>query len=121
MILGVLSFRQFGGTYAIWLLALWIGIGFVFQGVAAAATAISHRELPGRGWAIFLGVISPIAGLVVLAWPFDSIAVLAIVAGIWLVIIGMTEIISAFATRNDLRKAGEVVAGMAQGAPQRAA
>ena len=121
LILGVLSFRQFGGTYAIWLLALWIGIGFVFQGVAAAATAISHRELPGRGWAIFLGVISLIAGVVVLAWPFDSIAVLAIVAGIWLVIIGMTEIVSAFATRNDLKKTGKAVAGMVHGAPERAA
>jgi len=66
-------------------------------------------------------VISLIAGVVVLAWPFDSIAVLTIVAGIWLVIIGMTEIISAFATRNDLKKAGKAFAGMAHGAPQRAA
>jgi len=119
LILGVLSFRHFGGAYAIWLFALWIGIGFVFRGVAVAASAISHRELPARAWAIFLGVISPIAGLVVLAWPFDSIAVLAIVAGIWLVIIGMTEIVSAFATRNDLKKAGKAMAGMAQGGPQR--
>lgn len=121
LILGVLSFRHFGGTYAIWLLALWIGIGFIFQGVAAAATAISHRELPGRGWAIFFGVISLIAGVVVLAWPFDSIAVLAIVAGIWLVIIGMIEIVSAFATRNDLKKAGKAVAGLAGEAAQRVA
>ena len=40
---------------------------------------------------------------------------------IWLVIIGMTEIVSAFATRNDLKKAGKAVAGMTRGAPERAA
>ncbi len=121
LVLGIFSFRHFGGAYAVWLLALWIGVGFVFQGVAAAAIAVSHKELPGRGWTIFFGVLSLIAGVVVLGWPFDSIAVLAIVAGVWLVIIGMTEIVSAFATRNDLKKAEKAVTGIAHGAPQRAA
>jgi uncharacterized membrane protein HdeD (DUF308 family) len=121
LILGVVSFRHFGGTYAVWLLALWIGIAFVFQGVAAAATAISHKELPGRGWTISLGVLSLIAGVIVLGWPFSSIAVLAIVAGIWLVIIGINEIVIAFATRNDLKKAARAVTGIAHGAPQPAA
>ncbi|MGZ4511081.1 MAG: HdeD family acid-resistance protein [Mycobacterium sp.] len=121
VVLGIFSFRHFGGAYAVWLLALWIGVGFVFQGVAAAAIAVSHKELPGRGWAILFGVLSLIAGVVVLAWPFDSIAVLVIVAGIWLVIIGVTEIVSAFAMRNDLNKGAKAVTGMAQGAPERAA
>jgi uncharacterized membrane protein HdeD (DUF308 family) len=46
-----------------------------------------------------------LAGIVVLGWPFGSIVVLALVTGIWLVIIGIARIISAFRTR----KAGEAV------------
>jgi len=41
-----------------------------------------------RSWP---GIISVLAGLVVLVWPFDSIAVLTLAAGIWLVIIGITQ------------------------------
>ncbi|HTY34608.1 HdeD family acid-resistance protein [Mycobacterium sp.] len=121
LVLGIFSFRHFGGGYAVWLLAVWIGVGFVFQGVAATTIGVSHKELPGRGWTIVCGVLSLIAGVVVLGWPFDSIAVLAIVAGVWLVIIGLTEIVMAFAARSDLNRAGKVVTGMAHGARQRAA
>ena len=55
VVLGVLAFRHFGQGYAVLLLAIWIGVGFIFQGVAEAVLAISHPELPGRGWHIFLG------------------------------------------------------------------
>src|SRR6187455_2794252 len=73
LILAVLAFRHFGEGYAILLLAIWIAVGFIFRGVAATATAISDPALPGRGGAIFFGIISILAGIVVLAWPFDSI------------------------------------------------
>ena len=46
------------------------------------------------------GIISVIAGLVMLVWPIDSIAVLTLAAGIWLIIIGITQIIQAFQTRK---------------------
>ena len=36
------------------LLAIWIGVGFIFQGVAESRLAISYRQLPDRGWHIFL-------------------------------------------------------------------
>ena len=108
LILGVLVFRQLGqgnAGLAVLLLALWIGIGFIFQGVAATALAISYRDLPGRGWHIFFGVTSVIAGLIVLVWPFGSIVVLALVTGIMLVILGIMQIFSSFGTRHDLRTA----------------
>ncbi|MGA8330950.1 MAG: DUF308 domain-containing protein, partial [Mycobacterium sp.] len=41
LVLAVLSFRHFGQGYAILLLAIWIGIGFIFRGVATAISAIS--------------------------------------------------------------------------------
>jgi len=121
LILGVLAFRHFGQGYAVLLLAIWIGVGFIFQGVAATTLAISNPDLPGRGWTIFYGVISVIAGLVVLAWPFDSIVMLALVTGIMLVLIGLTQIFSSFGTRNDLRTAEKRVSRVILGAANRAA
>jgi len=121
LVLGVLAFRHFGQGYAVLLLAIWIGVGFVFQGVAAIAIAISNSELPGRGWAILFGVLSAIAGVVVLAWPFGSLGVLALVTGIMLVLIGLTEIFSSFGTRNDLRKTEKRLSRLAPPAPHRAA
>lgn len=109
VILGILAFRHFGQGYAILLLAIWIGIGFIFRGVTAVASAVGDRGFPGRGWAIFFGVISTIAGVVVLAYPFDSIVTLALVVGIWLIILGVMEVISGFGMRSDAKKVEKVI------------
>jgi uncharacterized membrane protein HdeD (DUF308 family) len=102
VILAVLSFRHLYD--AVLLLAIWIGVGFIFRGVATAVSAISDPTLPARGWNIFVGVISLIAGIVVLASPFASIATLALVTGIWLVVIGLMEIATAFGIRSASKK-----------------
>ncbi len=109
VVLAILSFRHFGDGYAILLLSLWIGIGFIFQGVSAIAAAIGESNLPGRGWSVVLGVISVIAGLVVLVWPFDSIVVLVLVAGVWLVVLGVVQIIHSFQIRKDARTVREAI------------
>src|SRR3954452_2093936 len=104
LILAVLCFRSL--AQSILLLAIWIGVGFVFRGVATAVSAISDPTLPGRAWEIFIGVISLVAGVVMLASPFESIATLTFVVGIWLIVIGVFEVVSAFGIRkaaNDLR------------------
>jgi len=41
-----------------------------------------------------------IAGLVVLIWPFDSIVVLVIVTGVWLVVMGVVQTVQAFQIRQ---------------------
>jgi uncharacterized membrane protein HdeD (DUF308 family) len=105
LILAILCFRSLQNS--ILLLAIWIGVGFIFRGVATAVSAISDPTLPGRGWEIFIGVITLIAGVVVLASPFESIATLTFVVGIWLVVIGVFEAVSAFG----IRKAGKDLAG----------
>lgn len=102
VVLAVLAFRQLGS--AVLLLAIWIGIGFIFRGVATAVSAISDPTLPGRGWNIFLGVISLIAGIVVLAAPFESIGTLALVTGIWLIVIGVMEVVTALGIRSAWNK-----------------
>src|ERR1700724_1066035 len=88
VILGILAFRHFGQGYAILLLAIWIGIGFIFRGVATSISAISDPQLPGRGWQIFLGLVSLLAGIVMLGSPLESIEILTLVVAIWLIVIG---------------------------------
>jgi uncharacterized membrane protein HdeD (DUF308 family) len=107
LILAVLAFRHFGEGYAVLLLAIWIAVGFIFRGVATTVSAISDLTLPGRGWNIFFGIISIIAGVVVLASPFESIVTLTLVVGIWLIVMGVFEAASAFG----IRKAGKDLAG----------
>src|ERR1700759_1997958 len=48
LILAVLAFRHFGQGYAVLLLAIWVGVGFIFRGVATTVSAISDPALPGR-------------------------------------------------------------------------
>jgi uncharacterized membrane protein HdeD (DUF308 family) len=108
LILAVLAFRHFGEGYAVLLLAIWIGVGFIFRGVATTVAAISDPGMPGRGWEIFFGIITTIAGVVVMASPFESIAVLTLVVGIWLIVIGAFEVASAFG----IRKASKDVAAV---------
>ena len=106
LILAVLCFRSL--QESILLLAIWIGVGFIFRGVATAVSAISDPTLPGRAWEIFIGVISLIAGVVMLASPFESIATLTLVVGIWLVVIGVFEVASAFGIRSASKQVGAV-------------
>ena len=102
--LGYFAFRDFNNGAAVWMLAVWIGVGFIFQGVTATALAIDVPALPARGWYIFVGILTVIAGVVTLVWPISSIAVLAIVAGAWLVVIGITEIVGALSARRTVKK-----------------
>jgi len=106
LILAVLCFRSL--EQSILLLAIWIGVGFIFRGVATAVSAISDPTLPGRAWEIFIGVISLVAGVVMLASPFESIATLTVVVGIWLIVIGFFEAVSAFGIRKAAKDVGGV-------------
>jgi len=103
IVLAFLAFRHFGEGYAILLLAIWIGVGFIFRGVATTGTAIGDPELPGRGWNIFFGIVTLLAGIVMLASPILSIVTLTYVVGVWLVVIGAFEIGSAIGMRKDAK------------------
>jgi uncharacterized membrane protein HdeD (DUF308 family) len=66
---------------------------------------LSDHDTPARGWQIFLGIATLIAGVVVLAYPVSSLGTLTLVVGIWLIVIGVLEIIASFG----IRKAGNEV------------
>ena len=104
VMLGYFAFRDFNNGAAVWMMAIWIGVGFIFQGVAATALAIDVSALPARGWYIFVGILTVIAGVVTLVWPISSIVALAVVAGAWLVVVGITEVVWALSARRTVKK-----------------
>ncbi|WP_435972967.1 HdeD family acid-resistance protein [Streptomyces sp. Qhu_M48] len=101
ILLGLLCFR--GATQSILLLALWIGIGWLFRGITEIIAAASDATIPARGWQIFLGVVSALAGVVLIVSPLESAAVLMLLGGIWLVAVGAIEIVTAFRVRSRAR------------------
>lgn len=101
LVLGFFCFRD--RFESILLLALWIGISWVFRGVTLLATALSFDHLPARGWQVLSGVIIVIGGGVLIVSPIDSIEILTLVAGCWLIAIGIMDVISAFQVRHRLK------------------
>ncbi|MEU4808855.1 HdeD family acid-resistance protein [Nocardia fluminea] len=99
LIIGVFCFRD--DLTSIVLLGLFIGISWLFRGVAVLFAAISESGVPGRGWQIFYGIISALAGVVLIVWPISSLATLVWVVGIFLIVIGVMEVITAFGIRKD--------------------
>jgi uncharacterized membrane protein HdeD (DUF308 family) len=93
IVLGLFCFR--GPMQSILLLALWIGIGWLIRGITQTLAAVHDQTMPARGWQIFLGIVTFIAGIVLIDSPFRSVAVLTLVCGIWLVAVGVVEIITA--------------------------
>ncbi|MFE0462762.1 HdeD family acid-resistance protein [Kitasatospora sp. NPDC058965] len=99
LLLGLLCFR--GAYQSVLLLSLWIGIGLLFRGITATVGALDlPGGTPGRGWQIALGLIAAIAGVILLVDPFNSILALTVMAGIWLVLIGLVEIGHAISLRS---------------------
>lgn len=101
IILAVLCFRSIAES--ILLLGIWIAVGFIFRGMSMVVTAVADVDRQGRGWVAFSGVIGLLAGVVALAYPFDSVAVLLVVVGVWLVVLGVVETISAIQLRKATR------------------
>jgi uncharacterized membrane protein HdeD (DUF308 family) len=102
LILAVLCFVNLQNS--IQLLAIWIGVGFIFRGVATAMSAIGDPALPGRIWEIIVGIVSVIAGIIMFVAPIEGLVALTQVTGIILIVVGVFEIVSAFGIRSDAKK-----------------
>ncbi len=106
-VLGLLAFVV--GLYAVRhvlvtvvALALLLGIFWVVNGFVEIFNALAGRDNPHRGWTGFMGVLSILAGIVVLAYPGITLVTLALVLGVWLIIYGVMEIGLAFRVRSAL-------------------
>jgi uncharacterized membrane protein HdeD (DUF308 family) len=81
-------------------LTVFLGIFWVVNGVIDIFSALAHREMPARGWAVVSGILSAIAGIIVLAFPGLTLLGLAVILGIWLLVFGIMEMMTAFRIRS---------------------
>ncbi len=98
VLLGIVAFR--GISQAVAVLALLIGVGWVVRGIAELIEGISNPGMPARGWVIFIGGLSLVAGIVVLAWPAITLNALVWVTGLWLVFLGIVEVVGSLQLRK---------------------
>ncbi|MER6671968.1 DUF308 domain-containing protein [Streptomyces sp. NPDC000983] len=102
VLLGLFCFR--GPMRSILLLGLWIGIGWVVRGITQTLAAACDPAVPARAWQEFLGIVTFIAGIVLIVSPVESVAVLTLVGGCWLVVVGVVEIVTGLRVRARVRR-----------------
>jgi len=103
VLVGVVLIRHLNLSVAV--IGLVIGFSWIAQGVSLLIVSSSGRPRGGAAWAAFFGIISLIAGIVVVAAPVSSVTVLAALTGIWFIVMGLLETIGALALRRIMRKA----------------
>ncbi len=86
------------------------GFGFIIGGSVEVATAFMLDR--DKGWHIFMGIISVIAGATALAWPGQTFLVLAAVLAWYLLFDGVFSAITSIASRrvNDIWWLGLILA-----------
>jgi uncharacterized membrane protein HdeD (DUF308 family) len=102
IITGVILIRHLRLSVAV--VGLVIGFTWIVQGVSLLLAGSSGRPRTGSGWSAFFGVISLIAGIVVVAAPVASVTALAVLTGIWFIVMGLLETFAALLLRRAIRK-----------------
>jgi uncharacterized membrane protein HdeD (DUF308 family) len=82
--------------YSLALIGLFVGFSWIIQGVSSLVGGITGRS----GWSVFFGIVSLVAGIVVISVPVASIVVLATFLGIWFAVIGVFEMVDAWMSRH---------------------
>jgi len=98
LVIGVVLIRHLHLTVA--LVGLIIGLSWIVEGVAALISAFAGDSREGRGWWIFFGILTLVGGIVITAWPVESVTAIAVLIGIWFIILGLFEIVGGIMLRN---------------------
>ncbi|MEU9283572.1 DUF308 domain-containing protein [Streptomyces sp. NPDC048275] len=99
---GVLCLRNPMQTIAA--LSLIVGVVWLVSGMLTAYTALAAKDLPHRGFVFGAAALGIVAGIVVLALPAESALALTRLLGVWLVLLGVAELVLAFAWRAALHR-----------------
>ncbi len=75
------------------------GIFLLVDGVLAIVGSILGRG-EGRGLLALIGVLSAIAGLVLIKKPFGTLVVFVLIFGVWFVVAGVVRFVAAFGERG---------------------
>ena len=94
--LGVGLFLVFSPHETLKTFAVNIGIFLLVDGALAILGSIIGKG-EGRGLLAIIGVLSAIAGLVLIKHPFNTLVVFAIIVGIWFVVGGIIRLVAGIA------------------------
>lgn len=83
-------------TETIGIIAIIIGLFWIVFGLIDVFQGVTNSDLPGRWWTVLGGVVAAGAGVLLVFWTEPTVLVLALIAGIFLIIEGVLEIIAAF-------------------------
>jgi len=103
ILVGIFVLRHLFQTVVI--LVVLLGVYWVLHGIIEFFVAIDQRGAPARGLNATMGILSFIAGIIVLSWPSPTLLVLVWVLGVWLVVYGLVGIAGAFLVRRAVRSA----------------
>jgi uncharacterized membrane protein HdeD (DUF308 family) len=98
MVAGVAVLRHPFETVAV--LATILGIVWIVSGTIDVISAIADSRLDDRWLAGLAGLLSVAFGIVVVSWPGPTVRVIAWIAGIYLVVVGLTTIYGAYRLRS---------------------
>ncbi len=84
------------------------GIFLLVDGIMAIGTSIFARG-EGRGLLALVGVLSAIAGLVLIEKPFSTLVVFVLILGVWFIVAGVVRFVAAF-EESDGRAASLAIA-----------
>ncbi|PPL16936.1 HdeD family acid-resistance protein [Microterricola pindariensis] len=95
VVAAVLAFTNLSGTAAVLgvFLGILVGIAWIVEGVVALVQLGDSRS---KGWSIFFGLLSIIAGIVLLFSPLWGAVLLFILTGISLIVLGIIQLVRAF-------------------------
>ena len=101
VVIGVVMIRHLNLTIAA--IGLLVGLTWIVQGVVSFMVGVLGENSGSRLWQIIFGVISLAAGIVVVSVPTKSINVLAVLLGIWFIVMGVFEVINGIVIRKALK------------------
>jgi uncharacterized membrane protein HdeD (DUF308 family) len=101
VVVGVVLIRHLHLTRAV--VGLVIGITWIVQGLAALIGGVAGDVREGKAWWIAFGAMSLVAGIVVTVTPASSLTFLAVLLGIWFIIMGIFEITAGLVLRRALK------------------
>jgi len=101
ILVGIFVLRHLFQTVVI--LVILLGVYWVLHGIIEFFVAIDQRGAPARGLNAAMGILSFIAGVIVLSWPSPTLLVLVWVLGVWLVVYGLVGIAGAFMVRRAVK------------------
>lgn len=82
------------------ILAVLLGVYWISSGVIELLLGIEHPELHARAWVIVSGVLSILAGAVVVIFPGVSLVFLTYVLGFWLILFGAGLVVRGWMLRS---------------------